>query len=202
MHSDESAFRNRNSHAPGAAANGDRIPFVIDAEHAEPAGTETQVPDSTWRNKSQLSRLRLRQKKNVALVTTASYSASENRRKRQRQYAIMQGARIPFILLSAFAYMYLHNVLLATVLFIISVPLPWISVVIANGVGEPRDSRTPNVYKPAAARYAAEALATAQAAAIHNSQDTVLEIEASPASSGTVENTSVIIDVDNEDFMA
>lgn len=202
MHSDESAFPNRNPHADDAAANGDHIPFVIDAEHVEPAGTETPASDSARLKKPLLSRLRLRQKKNVALVTTASHSASENRRKRQRHYAIMQGARIPFILLSAFAYMYLHSVLLASVLFIISVPLPWISVVVANGVGEPRDPRKPNVYKPAAARYAAQTLETSQAAALHNKQNTALEIEASPSSSGTVDNASVVIDIDDEDFMA
>ena len=31
-------------------------------------------------------------------------------------------------------------------------PLPWIAVVIANGVGQPRDPRRPQIYKPQVAR--------------------------------------------------
>jgi len=34
----------------------------------------------------------------------------------------------------------------------ISIPLPWISVVVANDGNEVRDKRSRNVYKPAAAR--------------------------------------------------
>ncbi|MDO4760706.1 MAG: DUF3099 domain-containing protein [Corynebacterium sp.] len=97
-------------------------------------------------------KLSLKRRKNVILVTTAGQSVSENRRKREKQYTWIQGVRLPFLVLAALAYMYFNSVLIASVLFIISVPLPWIAVVIANGVGEPRDSRAPAVYKPAAIR--------------------------------------------------
>ncbi len=88
----------------------------------------------------------------VALITTASYSPTENRRKREKQYMWIQGVRIPFLLLSALTYLWLENPWLSAVLFIVSVPLPWIAVVIANGIGEPRDPRAPTIYKPALAR--------------------------------------------------
>ena len=35
---------------------------------------------------------------------------------------------------------------------VVSVPMPWIAVVIANGVGEPADKRKPRVYKPGVVR--------------------------------------------------
>lgn len=41
---------------------------------------------------------------------------------------------------------------LAAIFMVISVPMPWIAVVIANGVGEPEDKRQPRVYKPAIVR--------------------------------------------------
>lgn len=86
-----------------------------------------------------------------ALITDASHTAEHNRQSRERQYAILQGLRIPFILLAIFAA-WKNYWVLASILFVVSVPLPWIAVVRGNAVGEVRDSRTRNVYKPAAAR--------------------------------------------------
>ena len=50
--------------------------------------------------------------------------------------------------------MLLHNLVLAAIFTVISVPLPWIAVVIANAVGETHDPRKPQVYKPAVNREA------------------------------------------------
>lgn len=86
------------------------------------------------------------------LVTDARQSPEENRHHRQRVYYWMQASRLPFLLASGIAYVWWHNLALSAVLFLICVPLPWIAVVIANGVGERRDPRSPAVYKPAAAR--------------------------------------------------
>lgn len=88
---------------------------------------------------------------NRALITDAKHSPEQNRQSRERQYAILQGLRLPFMLASIAAAFYNWWVL-AAVLFVVSVPLPWIAVVMGNAVGEPRDTRTKNVYKPAAAR--------------------------------------------------
>lgn len=86
-----------------------------------------------------------------ALITDAKQSPEQNRQSRERQYAVLQGLRLPFIL-AAIAAAFYELWILAAVLFVISVPLPWIAVVLGNAVGEPRETRTKNVYKPAAAR--------------------------------------------------
>lgn len=112
-------------------------PFVIDADPVDrPHGVLA----------------RLRQRGQAHLVTSARVTAAQNRAKRQRQYMWIQGVRIPFLTLSAVAYLWWHNIPLAVLLFLISVPLPWIAVVVANGVGEPRDRRAPQIYKPALIR--------------------------------------------------
>lgn len=96
--------------------------------------------------------MRSRRRSNVELITDARQSPLENWQHRKRVYAVLQGLRIPFLLASGLAYVWLHNWVLAAVLFVISVPLPWIAVVIANGVGEPHDPRRKQVYKPQVAR--------------------------------------------------
>lgn len=96
--------------------------------------------------------VRGRRRSDVELITDARQSPLENWRHRKRVYAILQGLRIPFLLASGVAYVWLHNWILAAILFVVSVPLPWIAVVIANGVGEPHDPRRKQVYKPQVAR--------------------------------------------------
>ena len=91
-------------------------------------------------------------RKHVALITDAQRSPVEDWHRRRREYAVLQGSRIPFLLLAALAYMLLHNLVLAAIFTVISVPLPWIAVVIANAVGETHDPRKPQVYKPAVNR--------------------------------------------------
>ncbi|WP_026196027.1 DUF3099 domain-containing protein [Corynebacterium lubricantis] len=88
------------------------------------------------------------------LITDAIRTPEQNRHSREVRYLILQLSRIPFILISM-VLAFTGNWGLAAIFFIISIPLPWISVVIANGKGEVRDKRTRNVYKPAAARYMA-----------------------------------------------
>lgn len=93
-------------------------------------------------------------RRKAALITSAQRSPMENLRSRERAYLIMQGMRIPFVFLSIAAVMWWHNWVLAIIFFAISIPLPWISVVVANDSNEVRDKRSRNVYKPAAARHA------------------------------------------------
>lgn len=93
-------------------------------------------------------------RREAALITSAKRSPMENLRSRERAYLIMQGMRLPFVFLSIAAVMWWHNWVLAIIFFAISIPLPWISVVVANDSNEVRDKRTRNVYKPAAARHA------------------------------------------------
>lgn len=107
---------------------------------------------------------RSRRKAKRALITDLQRSPEQNRRSRETQYLIMQGLRLPFILLSLFAAFAWENWGLAAIFFLISVPLPWISVMVANGQGEVRDSRSRNVYKPAVAREEAARLEAARQA--------------------------------------
>ena len=86
-----------------------------------------------------------------ALITDAVTSPEQNRQSREKQYAILQGLRLPFILAAIWAA-WMSWWVFAAVLFVVSVPLPWIAVVLGNAQGEKRDSRSKNVYKPAVVR--------------------------------------------------
>ncbi|CAB0910057.1 hypothetical protein FRC0420_01582 [Corynebacterium diphtheriae] len=98
----------------------------------------------------------------VELVTDASRGPEQDRHHREVVYAWLQGLRIPFLIASMATYMWWHNVVVSVILFVICIPLPWIAVVIANGVGEKRDPRKKAVYKPAVAREQAEYVALNQ----------------------------------------
>ena len=90
-----------------------------------------------------------RRSSSVELITDQEKRTPwQNHEHRKIIYMWMQGMRIPFLVGSAITYLVWHNILLSWVIFLISVPLPWISVVIANGAGEPRDKREQNVYRP------------------------------------------------------
>lgn len=99
-----------------------------------------------------------------ALITDATRSPELNRRSREKQYLFLQGIRVPLIVLCLVAAFAWHNWWLACAIFAVSVPLPWISVMIANGQGEVREKRERNVYKPAAARAQAQLDADRRAA--------------------------------------
>ncbi|MDY6050530.1 MAG: DUF3099 domain-containing protein [Corynebacterium sp.] len=124
---------------------------------------EADPVEETPRKRSVLRRLRHRGR--VDLITDAQKrTPEENYEHRKVVYMWLQGSRIPFLLASALTYLVWNNIPLAIICFAISVPLPWVAVVLANGAGEPREEREQNVYKPAQARYQAE-LAAAQSAA-------------------------------------
>ncbi|MBC3185412.1 DUF3099 domain-containing protein [Corynebacterium sp. zg-331] len=91
-------------------------------------------------------------RRRVALITDAHRTPEQNLRHRERLYGIMQGVRLPLIALALLALVAWNNWVIAGVLFCVSIPMPWIAVVIANGRGEPRDPRVRRVYKPALAR--------------------------------------------------
>ncbi|AKK03313.1 DUF3099 domain-containing protein [Corynebacterium epidermidicanis] len=90
-----------------------------------------------------------------ALITDAKRSPLDDLEHRKRVYYFLQSTRIPFLLASAGTYMWLHLVWLSVLLFVVSIPMPWIAVVIANGHGEAKDRRTQQTYKPQAARQVA-----------------------------------------------
>lgn len=88
------------------------------------------------------------------LITDAKRSSYQDRLHRERVYGILQLVRLPLIVLAVALYWVWGWWILALIVAVISIPLPGIAVVIANGKGEPRDKRAQNVYKPAAYREA------------------------------------------------
>lgn len=88
----------------------------------------------------------------AVLITDARQSRIRNYNYRRHTYAILQWSRIPLLLLAAAAFLWWDLPWLATILTIVSVPMPWIAVVIANGQGEAADKRSPRVYKPGVIR--------------------------------------------------
>ena len=77
------------------------------------------------------------------LITDAALSYDEELRIRKQRYKIMMGMRIPLMVLAAFCY---QTPWLAVTLLVISIPLPWIAVLVAND-RLPRKSEQVNRYK-------------------------------------------------------
>jgi len=63
------------------------------------------------------------------LITEAAPSYDEQFAARRKRYSIMMGMRIPFLVTAAFFY---HIPWLALLLILVSIPLPWCAVLIAN----------------------------------------------------------------------
>ena len=63
------------------------------------------------------------------LITDAPRSYEEELKVRKRRYAVMMGMRVPCMVLAAVFY---QTPWLAVTLLVISIPLPWMAVLIAN----------------------------------------------------------------------
>lgn len=77
------------------------------------------------------------------LITDAARSYEEELRIRKNRYKIMMGMRIPLMVLAAFCY---QTPWLAVGLLVVSIPLPWIAVLVAND-RLPRKSDRVNRYQ-------------------------------------------------------
>jgi hypothetical protein len=77
------------------------------------------------------------------LITEAALSLDEQHKARKRKYAIMMSARIPCIIL---AMVFIDIWWLAVALLVLSIPLPWMAVLIAND-RPPRKSEKANRYE-------------------------------------------------------
>lgn len=88
----------------------------------------------------------------ILLITDKKRTHSQDIRHRRRIYNIIQFSRVPLLAFAGLCWMMWGLWWLAAIIFIISIPLPWIAVVIANARGEPRDPRERAVYKPALIR--------------------------------------------------
>jgi len=80
------------------------------------------------------------------LITGAARSYEEQFAARKRKYVIMMMCRIPCLILAGLTY---HTWWLALGFLAISVPLPWIAVLVAND-RPPRKAEKVNTYQPEA----------------------------------------------------
>ena len=78
-------------------------------------------------------------RENPVLITSAAPSYQDQLSARRRRYALMMSLRIPCIVL---AVVFAHIWWLALALILLSVPLPWMAVLIAND-RPPRKAETP-----------------------------------------------------------
>lgn len=78
------------------------------------------------------------------LITEAAPSYAEQHAARRRKYAIMMALRIPLLVGAALAYQIWW---LSLILILISIPLPWAAVLIAND-RPPRKKERVSRYRP------------------------------------------------------
>lgn len=87
------------------------------------------------------------------LITRAAYSYDEQHRQRVRRYLKLMFWRIPAFIAAAVAYGIWHNGLLSLAILAVSIPLPWMAVLIAND-RPPRRAEEPRRYPDAPQRTA------------------------------------------------
>lgn len=66
------------------------------------------------------------------LITRAALPYEEEHRARVRKYLTLMAFRIPALVLAAVAYSIWENGLISLAIIAVSIPLPWIAVLIAN----------------------------------------------------------------------
>ncbi len=82
------------------------------------------------------------------LITRAALPYEEEHRLRVRKYLTIMSFRIPALILSAVAYGLWHNGLISLAIIAVSIPLPWIAVLVAND-RPPRRAREPRRFDTA-----------------------------------------------------
>jgi Protein of unknown function (DUF3099) len=80
------------------------------------------------------------------LITRAAAPYEEQHRERVRKYLTLMFWRIPALILAAVAYGIWHNGLISLAIILVSVPLPWMAVLIAND-RPPRRAEEPRRYE-------------------------------------------------------
>src|SRR3954471_19623882 len=79
------------------------------------------------------------------LITAAALPYEDEHRQRVRKYLTLMTIRIPALILAAVAYGIWHNGLISLAIVAVSVPLPWMAVLIAND-RPPRRAEEPRRY--------------------------------------------------------
>lgn len=80
------------------------------------------------------------------LITRAAQPYEEQHRERVRKYLKIMSFRIPALILAAGAYGLWQNGLISLAIIVVSIPLPWIAVLIAND-RPPRRAEEPRRYQ-------------------------------------------------------
>ncbi len=84
-----------------------------------------------------------RREQDPVLITDAQVSYEDELAVRKRRYKVMMGLRIPCMIAAAACY---QIPWLAVTLLVISIPLPWMAVLVAND-RLPRKAEKPNRYR-------------------------------------------------------
>lgn len=82
----------------------------------------------------------------ATLITGAAPSYDDQMAARKRKYALMMGMRFPCLILAGVFY---NTWWLALIFIVVSIPLPWIAVLVAND-RPPRKAEKVNRYQPEA----------------------------------------------------
>lgn len=110
---------------------------------AQPRPPFTAAPDSGEDEPQRGNVVTDPQRAEPVLITDAAQSPQDELAERKRRYTIMMGMRVPFMVLAAVFY---NTPWLAVTLLLISVPLPWMAVIIAND-RLPRKTEKVNRYR-------------------------------------------------------
>lgn len=79
------------------------------------------------------------------LITRAAPAYEEQHRRRVKKYLSLMAFRIPALILAAVAYSIWENGLISLAIIVVSIPLPWMAVLIAND-RPPRSADEPRRY--------------------------------------------------------
>lgn len=80
-----------------------------------------------------------------ALITEAAQSIEDQHRARVKKYLTIMSFRIPALVLAAIAYGAFGNAWISVGIIALSIPLPWVAVLIAND-RPPRSKDEPSRY--------------------------------------------------------
>ncbi|MGH3432493.1 MAG: DUF3099 domain-containing protein [Thermocrispum sp.] len=89
----------------------------------------------------------------AVLITAAAKSLDDQYAERKRKYMIMMGLRFPCLVLAGVFY---HTWWLALGFILLSVPLPWVAVLIANDRPPRKEEKVSKYQREARAIEAAE----------------------------------------------
>ncbi|PPJ12182.1 DUF3099 domain-containing protein [Nocardia nova] len=146
---------------PSGSANAAEGPEVsVPADDPRPSGAtfERRPPGSIPRPTRASTGYFPGEDKHPVLITEAAPSLEQQHRARVKRYMILMGFRIPCLVLAAAAYGLWSNALISLAIIGVSIPLPWIAVLIAND-RPPRSKDEPSRWDE---RRAAKALESGQ----------------------------------------